>query len=234
MVWSAQSCPHIARLRVARDVPDLGRRRGSRVDDGAERADRVRVRGQVSVSATTACVCVCARLNDAPRSDPPPPVGAVVDEHPAPATSSTAKPRQPCVFFLKGTCRNGDSCPFLHDESAVAHGSAEPGSSKTVCRFFASGTCTKGDQCKFSHDLSAVGDGKRDPGEHSAGFAKARDPSPPVAEGRGSPVISSRAPPARSSSAAPSSFSIPYVVGSPMIDDAAVWGVSRAPILISS
>lgn len=52
------------------------------------------------------------------------------------------KPRKrPCVFFVKGTCKQGDSCTYSHDFEVK------------ICNFFVkSGRCTRGNRCTFAHD----------------------------------------------------------------------------------
>ena len=49
--------------------------------------------------------------------------------------------KKPCVFFVKGTCKQGDLCTYSHDFEIK------------VCNFFVrSGRCTRGNKCTFSHD----------------------------------------------------------------------------------
>lgn len=52
------------------------------------------------------------------------------------------KPWKPCKFFLKGHCRYGRDCKFLH-------GDAKP---HKTCNYFLKGTCRNGPDCKFLHD----------------------------------------------------------------------------------
>ena len=43
-----------------------------------------------------------------------------------------------CKHFVKGSCREGDNCSYIHD--------------KNICRFyFLNGNCKKGDKCNFKH-----------------------------------------------------------------------------------
>ena len=43
-----------------------------------------------------------------------------------------------CKFFVKGNCKDGNNCKYLHD--------------KNVCRyFFLNGKCRDGDKCNFKH-----------------------------------------------------------------------------------
>lgn len=53
-----------------------------------------------------------------------------------------SKPRKkPCVFFVKGSCKQGDQCTYSHDFEIK------------VCNFFIrSGRCTRGNRCTFAHD----------------------------------------------------------------------------------
>ena len=49
--------------------------------------------------------------------------------------------KKPCVFFVRGTCKQGDSCTYSHDFEIK------------VCNFFVrSGRCTRGNKCTFSHN----------------------------------------------------------------------------------
>jgi hypothetical protein len=59
-----------------------------------------------------------------------------------------AKPKQPCPYFQRGTCRFGDACKYSHTTSPHDSGSAK----KLPCHAFARGACKYGSQCKFSHD----------------------------------------------------------------------------------
>ena len=38
--------------------------------------------------------------------------------HTHPRTHTYFDTQQACVFFRKGSCRNGDTCPFSHDPNA--------------------------------------------------------------------------------------------------------------------
>ena len=49
--------------------------------------------------------------------------------------------KRPCVFFVKGSCKQGDQCTYSHDFEIK------------VCNFYVrSGRCTRGNRCTFSHD----------------------------------------------------------------------------------
>ena len=45
-----------------------------------------------------------------------------------------------CVFFKKGTCRNGIDCQYKHTQVPIKE-----------CVFFKKGTCKNGINCKFKH-----------------------------------------------------------------------------------
>jgi len=57
----------------------------------------------------------------------------------------------PCKFYLSGFCKNGDKCPFLHEEKNETEDKPKK-AIPTPCKFFASGTCRKGDKCPFVHE----------------------------------------------------------------------------------
>ena len=49
--------------------------------------------------------------------------------------------KKPCVFFVKGMCKQGDQCTYSHDFEIK------------VCNFFVrSGRCSRGNRCTFAHD----------------------------------------------------------------------------------
>ncbi|KAJ1606746.1 CCCH RNA binding domain-containing protein [Cryptosporidium canis] len=52
---------------------------------------------------------------------------------------------QICTFYVRGRCKNGDSCHFLH--------SVVPLTKKRLCWYFIAGKCSKID-CQFSHEIS--------------------------------------------------------------------------------
>jgi len=98
-----------------------------------------------------------------PAMPPAPPAGAA----PRAAAPRPGAPRRaaatPCVFFAKGTCRNGARCPFVHGSAdklsaGVADLRVEDPDSPSrrpsgaaICRFYARGLCRSGTSCRFSH-----------------------------------------------------------------------------------
>ncbi|MBE3046025.1 zinc finger CCCH domain-containing protein [Candidatus Bathyarchaeota archaeon] len=86
----------------------------------------------------------------------------IKDSSPAkghPPASTDARPKLPCQFYARGTCRYGANCSFAHHEApkAPSMGSADAPPAKVdlraqvLCKFFASGTCRNGVKCPFSH-----------------------------------------------------------------------------------
>ena len=70
--------------------------------------------------------------------------------------------QQPCSFFAKGACRDGERCPFSHGAASGAAAAPEPEPpppqddepSQQPCSFFAQGFCRDKDRCRFSHGES--------------------------------------------------------------------------------
>lgn len=52
---------------------------------------------------------------------------------------------QICTYYIKGRCKNGDSCNFQH--------SIVPITKKRLCWYFIAGRCSKND-CQYSHEIS--------------------------------------------------------------------------------
>ncbi|CAK3929876.1 ariadne ring [Lecanosticta acicola] len=73
--------------------------------------------------------------------------------------------RRPCIFFQKGSCRNGENCHFAHailasqppaNPSAASTESPAPDlRSLATCMFFLRGTCAKGGECPYDHPTTA-------------------------------------------------------------------------------
>ena len=56
-----------------------------------------------------------------------------------------------CLFFSKGTCRNGTSCKFLHaPKASVTVEKKEP--VLELCSFYRQGKCRYGNLCRFVHE----------------------------------------------------------------------------------
>jgi hypothetical protein len=62
---------------------------------------------------------------------------------------------RPCTYFAQGTCRRGDSCTYIHDQSGKDDTMAKNPAAKH-CVFHASGQCKKGDTCPFIHSFSST------------------------------------------------------------------------------
>ncbi|KAK1499050.1 hypothetical protein CCUS01_02671 [Colletotrichum cuscutae] len=75
----------------------------------------------------------------------------------ATAPSSAAR----CRFDLKGCCRSGSDCPFVHEgpRKSPASGKADAVLSPVICKFFAKGFCSRGDECAFPHIYQTVPSG---------------------------------------------------------------------------
>ncbi|XP_071043136.1 uncharacterized protein [Parasteatoda tepidariorum] len=56
--------------------------------------------------------------------------------------------RDPCYFFLKGRCNDGESCLRSHSEPPSFNGTI-----KKVCLYFSQGRCDRGKLCSYNHDL---------------------------------------------------------------------------------
>ena len=80
-----------------------------------------------------------------------------------------SKPRKrPCVFFVKGTCKQGESCTYSHDFEVK------------ICNFFVkSGRCTRGNRCTFAHDkderMKFLEERKKSVDRSSSGGSKDKD-----------------------------------------------------------
>eukprot|EP00435_Cladocopium_sp_Y103_P018517 s3282_g4.t1 len=81
-----------------------------------------------------------------PKVSPPqPPAKSKAHPSPPPAKAKPgSKPTVPSLFYPKGICNRGDSCPFSHEDSAAsatskAHGSKTATAKATVATIIASG-----------------------------------------------------------------------------------------------
>jgi hypothetical protein len=72
-----------------------------------------------------------------------------------------------CKFFAQGSCRNGDSCDFIHEPVASAFPAIDinpaaathlNGGAKStrICTFFMQGSCNKSDKCWYAHPPAIV------------------------------------------------------------------------------
>lgn len=63
-----------------------------------------------------------------------------------------------CRFDLKGYCRSGSECPFVHEgpKNLPGFDKADPALSPIICKFFARGFCSRGDECAFPHISQSV------------------------------------------------------------------------------
>ena len=53
---------------------------------------------------------------------------------------------KPCIFFMKGFCKAGSKCPFLH-----SRGLPPPASINEQCRYGGGRGCKEGNKCPFLH-----------------------------------------------------------------------------------
>jgi len=62
-----------------------------------------------------------------------------------------------CLYFLRGFCSKGESCPFKHDEQKrLELQTAKPNPDYTqICRFYAvdPASCVRGAACRYVHDM---------------------------------------------------------------------------------
>jgi RNA exonuclease 4 len=103
------------------------------------------------------------------RPPAPPPAAGPSRGAASPRAAGTSRPgraQTPCVFFAKGSCRNGAHCPFAHikseelpdvsklnvqEEPEAPDSPPRRPSGVAICRFFAQGLCRNGANCRFSH-----------------------------------------------------------------------------------
>ena len=113
----------------------------------------------------------------------------------SPNKSRTPSPKGVCYDFLKGTCKRGKNCPFLHKKRSLSPGGQRtPKKINKTCKFWKLGTCTKGDKCRFQH---------KDVETPSAPAPKSE--AAPAAPKPGSPRANSPAPKPRGRSPRPKS-----------------------------
>ena len=69
-----------------------------------------------------------------------------------PQKSRSASPKGVCYDFLKGNCKRGDKCMFLHKKRSLSPKGPKPKKKiNATCKFWKEGTCTRGDACRFQH-----------------------------------------------------------------------------------
>ncbi|KAJ7760435.1 hypothetical protein B0H16DRAFT_572533 [Mycena metata] len=81
--------------------------------------------------------------------------------HPSPSPSNETPPTSgnlraspksvPCLFFQRGKCSRGKSCPFSHTVPNTSNIKNTINASMR-CKFFIQGSCRKGDSCPYFHD----------------------------------------------------------------------------------
>ncbi|KAK1547609.1 hypothetical protein CPAR01_01576 [Colletotrichum paranaense] len=72
--------------------------------------------------------------------------------------AAAPSPAVRCRFDLKGCCRSGSYCPFIHERprKSPASEKADSALSPIICKFFANGFCSRGDKCAFPHIYQSV------------------------------------------------------------------------------
>ena len=84
------------------------------------------------------------------RSHSPRPRSSSRDK--SPRKSRTPSPKGVCYDFLKGTCKRGNNCPFLHKKRSMSPKGDKPKKKiNATCKFWKEGNCTRGDKCRFQH-----------------------------------------------------------------------------------
>lgn len=69
-----------------------------------------------------------------------------------PASVTTKVPERACMFYTRGQCTKGDTCPYRLIEGAVESVRAlAPPTAFGPCAFFLKGECSKGQECSFPH-----------------------------------------------------------------------------------
>ena len=58
-----------------------------------------------------------------------------------------------CIYDMKGRCRYGDKCKYIHRRNMYEYGNRN-------CIYDANGWCKYGDNCKFIHTTNKYEDGK--------------------------------------------------------------------------
>lgn len=87
-----------------------------------------------------------------------------------------------CRFFAYGSCKNGNSCRYIHEQSGSSQNpgatvltsatnrpdvfpvAVSSGRTGTICRYFAQGSCQKGEECGFAHLQATLSSQEVQPG----------------------------------------------------------------------
>lgn len=67
------------------------------------------------------------------------------------------KNKKVCEFFIKGHCRKGVTCNFLHVnivQEPELNTNQSYGTKSTICKFYQQGYCKNGMNCRNIHDQS--------------------------------------------------------------------------------
>ena len=70
----------------------------------------------------------------------------------SPSKSRSPSPKGVCYDFLKGTCKRGNNCAFLHKKRSLCPKGDKPKKKiNATCKFWKEGNCSRGDKCRFQH-----------------------------------------------------------------------------------
>ena len=65
--------------------------------------------------------------------------------------SRSPSPKGVCYDFLKGTCKRGNNCAFLHKKRSLCPKGDKPKKKiNATCKFWKEGNCSRGDKCRFN------------------------------------------------------------------------------------
>lgn len=88
-------------------------------------------------------------LSASPKSFAAHPV--ITESHKTVTAMQSARVVSPCKYYLRGSCRYGNSCHSLH---SPVEDFKQP--QPTFCKFFFSTGCRSGDACRFSHENNSL------------------------------------------------------------------------------